>query len=163
MNKKVLICMAGVLTFSCAVNTGLLSSNTGWCHLYKIQIVSDQKANGDSPTAVDIVIVKNSALAENLSAMDSFKWFKEKLSIQARYQKDVKIFSAELVPLSEKIFYLADDLPRYHATALIYVKYNNPAGRACTDITKFWNIEVRLSETNYSISEKGYWRLFCER
>jgi hypothetical protein len=153
--------MTGLLPLACTVKPPtLLSGNTGWCHIKNIEIVSDTNANNDTPTAVDIVAVNNSVLAENLLGMDAIKWFKEKQSIQTRNSKVIKIFSTELVPLSGTTIDLTDSIHRYHTTVLLFARYNNPAGRVCTDITKFRNIAVRLSESTYLIKDKGYKWLF---
>jgi len=57
-----------------------------------------EQANGDSPVAVDVVVVTDRALVEPLSKLKAAEWFARRAQLQLDHPAGVRVTSLEPVP-----------------------------------------------------------------
>ncbi|MGY4533155.1 type VI secretion system protein [Pseudomonas sp. TE3786] len=85
-----------------------------------------QRANNDTPIAVDFIAIRDPELLKQLSAIPARQWFAEREQYQRDYRDQLSVWSLELVPGQ---FMQADDFPlRGQAAAglLVFAGYNSP-------------------------------------
>lgn len=63
-----------------------------------VALVATEDANGNTPVAVDLVLVTDVALAEALSATPAAKWFRSRADLQRTFPGKLVVISHELVP-----------------------------------------------------------------
>lgn len=144
-----------VLLASCSVTkkalkaTGISGQNT----VKNISVESSRNSNMGSPVAVDLVFVKDQKVATLLSTLNGPDWFKEKGSLQTRYEKQIDIVDMEVVPgqIINKV-----KLPKQKKKAkniFLFANYRSPNGQYVSDISLFSKVEISLLRDTYKLKE----------
>ncbi len=63
-----------------------------------VTLVASDDVNGNSPVAVDVVLVTDDALVDRLTALPASKWFDGRADLVASFPKGLRYQSWELVP-----------------------------------------------------------------
>lgn len=113
-----------------ALASVLLMSGCSW-RAPKVEVDSvtldvAQRANNDTPIAVDFIAVKDPELLKLLSGIPASQWFAERSQYQRDYREQMSIWSLELVPGQ---FLTNDDFPlggQKAAGLLVFAGYNTP-------------------------------------
>jgi type VI secretion system protein len=92
----------------------------------QVTLTAAEDANGNSPVAVDVVLVSDEALQARLAELPAAKWFAGRGDLGSTYPSGLRYRSWELVP-GQRLEVAAEDLegPRI-AAAYVFVNYQAP-------------------------------------
>lgn len=114
---------------------------------------TDDDANGNSAVAVDVVLVKETAMLESLLTMSASKWFATRSDLRKSFPEAMTVFSYELAPsqsikLSSKLW----DGQKAWA-ALVFASYPTPGEHRARMLLNTAGYVVQLRAQNFSANE----------
>jgi hypothetical protein len=121
--------------------------------LNSISVISDIDSNGNMPVAIDIVLIYKDTVDASLLGLSGPEWFANKASLLLRYEKDLSVVNAEVVPLTIKG---TIKLPNNYDDAikvLMFTNYIESAGQYVADITQFKDLQISLKKSGYQLKE----------
>lgn len=86
------------LLFGCMVLLGGCSFRAERVGLNSLTLDVAERANNDTPIAVDFVAIRDPALLQLLSGITASQWFSEREQYQRDYRQLFSVWSLELVP-----------------------------------------------------------------
>ncbi|GAB2870324.1 hypothetical protein GCM10027277_44520 [Pseudoduganella ginsengisoli] len=118
-----------------------------------VALRTDDDANGNSAVAVDVVLVKETAMLESLLNMTASKWFATRSDLRKSFPEAMTVFSYELAPsqsikLSNKLW----DGQKAWA-ALVFASYGTPGDHRARMLLNTAGYVVQLRAQNFSASE----------
>ncbi|MGX6567583.1 hypothetical protein [Cupriavidus necator] len=118
------VALAGLLG-GCAASSwlGFKGDKVKW---KQVTLTAAADANGNSPVAVDVVLVSDEALQARLADLPAAKWFAGRSDLGSTYPSGLRYRSWELVP-GQRLDVPAEDLegPRV-AAAYVFANYQAP-------------------------------------
>jgi len=87
------------------------------------------KANDNSPVAVDVALIKDKNFWKSAQSMAAKDWFAQKDDLQRRYQSKLIVHSWEWVP-GQPIPRISMKLPRGVEGAMIFANYQSPGSHS---------------------------------
>jgi type VI secretion system protein len=118
--SKIVLLAAAILLGGCA---DLLGPRV---QLDSLTLDVAERANDDTPIAVDFIAVRDPELLKVLSGITARQWFSEREQYRRDYQTQFSVWSLELVPgqfMEAREFPLAGDSA---AGLLVFAGYNTP-------------------------------------
>lgn len=114
---------------------------------------ADDDANANSALAVDVVLVKETAMLDSLLAMPSSKWFSSRSDLQRSFPDALTVYPYELVPgqvikLNSKLW----DGQKAWA-ALVFASYTTPGEHRQRLLLNNGGYVVQLGAQGFSASE----------
>lgn len=116
-------------------------------------ITAAANANANSAVAVDLVLVKDTAMLESLLTMSAAKWFAMRSDLQRTFPEALTVYPYELVPtqlirMDEKQF----DRERVWA-ALVFARYSSPGEHRARLLLNTAGYVVQLNGQSFNASE----------
>lgn len=85
----------------------------------------DPAANGNSPVALDVVLIKDKTFWKAAPAMTAKDWFAQRDDLERRYRKKMQVHSWEWVP-GQPISPINFKVPRRFSGAMVFANYPTP-------------------------------------
>jgi type VI secretion system protein len=116
-------------------------------------ITAATNANANSAVAVDLVLVKDTAMLESLLTMSAAKWFAMRSDLQRTFPEALTVYPYELVPtqlirMDEKQF----GRERVWA-ALVFANYSSPGEHRARLLLNTAGYVVQLNAQSFNASE----------
>lgn len=119
----------------------------------QVTLIASDDVNGNSPVAVDVVLVTDDALVDRLTALPASKWFDGRADLVASFPKGLRYQSWELVP-GQRLDVSGDTFDGTRvAGAFVFADYPQ-AGAHRVRIQQFsGTLVVQLDDTAFSVSD----------
>ena len=143
-----LLVVLGGLLSGCSV-LGLSPLND----IRSIEIEASADCNRNMPVAIDIVFISDERVAKLLADLSGPDWFGRKQELVMRYDKQIKVISAEVVPLS---ILSVLPLPENHSRAgniLMFANYLSVDGQFVAQLGQFRQLKILLQREGYRLIE----------
>ena len=116
-----------------------------------IGIISSPDANGNSPTAVDLIFIYNDFLGSELLKLNADQWFETKNEVLLKFYGGVDVLSYEVVPFSEVKDIKLPDKHKDAVDIIIFAQYQSAAGSIPSVLTNYKYPLIRLEKEKYTI------------
>jgi type VI secretion system protein len=118
----------------------------------RVTLTASDDANGNSPVAVDFVMVRNEALLAKVAEMPASKWFEDRVDLENTFPDAIRYRSWELVPgqaivLGERTF----DVGRV-AAVFVFARYPGPGAHRFRLANLKGQMVVQLNSNDLMIS-----------
>lgn len=114
--------MLAASLFLSGCKTGLFPPRV---NLNDITLIAQAKANDDSPVAVEIVIVRDEALAAKLQETTASQWFETRNAFQTTYPKEIQTWYYELPPGKQLTVHPTEFSGKSAYALLLFANYRN--------------------------------------
>lgn len=141
--KKALLFLGSLLLSSAAFGDSSLRS---------IRIQFPGSTSLDSAVAIDILFVREQAIADQLP-FEQFAWFSGKQAIIARYAQSMTVVGSELLPGEAIDLELPMDAAE-SAAVLVYASHEDPVAESI-DITQEKNILLLVEDWGIDVQQKN--------
>lgn len=114
-----------------------------------IELRVDERANGNAPVPVDLVLVSDEALVEQVLGMTAADWFSRRDQVRRDYPRTVQVHSWELVPgqtVPRQDIRRLDDL----WAAVVFAHYDTD-GPHRLRVDTYTDLTLRLGEEGFDI------------
>lgn len=142
-----LIILGGLLS-GCSV-LGLSPLND----IRSIRIEASADCNRNMPVAIDFVFISDERVAKLLADLNGPDWFGRKQELMMRYDKQINVISAEVVPLS---ILSALSLPEDHSRSgniLMFANYLGVEGQLVAQLGQYRQLKILLQREGYRLIE----------
>lgn len=95
----------------------------------ELRVGIDSAANGNSPVALDLVLIQDKDFWKAAPAMSAKDWFAQKKDLARRYGKKLEVCSWEWAP-SQEVEPIPVKLSRKFAGAMIFANYSTPGSHS---------------------------------
>lgn len=110
-------------------------------------------ANANSAVAVDVVLVKDTAVLESLLAMPAAKWFASRADLQRSFPEALTVFSYELAP-SQTVRVAPKQWSEQRAwAALVFANYLSPGEHRARLMLNTPGYVVRLNAQGMAVND----------
>jgi type VI secretion system protein len=89
----------------------------------------DPAANGNSPVALDVVLIKDKNFWKAAPAMSAKDWFAQRSDLERRYRSKLQVQSWEWVP-GQPIAPIVVKVPRWCSGAMVFADYPSPGSHS---------------------------------
>ena len=118
-----------------------------------IRIEASADCNRSMPVAIDFVFISDERVARLLADLSGPDWFSRKQELVMRYDKQLDVVSAEVVPLSVmSSLPLPDDHSRA-GSILMFANYLGAEGQFVAQLGQFRQLKVLLQREGYRLIE----------
>jgi type VI secretion system protein len=112
----------------------------------------DKKANGDSPVALDIVLIKDKNFWKTAPSMTAKDWFAQRDDLQRRYRTKLQVRSWEWVP-GQPIAPIMVKVPRWFSGAMVFADYPSP-GTHSAPVPLGGKVRISLQQDDFILETK---------
>jgi type VI secretion system protein len=95
----------------------------------ELRVGIDSAANGNSPVALDLVLIQDQDFWKAAPAMSAKDWFAQKKDLARRYGKKIEVSSWEWAP-GQEVEPIPVKLSRKFAGAMIFANYSTPGSHS---------------------------------
>jgi type VI secretion system protein len=112
----------------------------------------DKAANGNSPVALDVVLIKDKNFWKTAPAMAAKDWFAQRDDLQRRYRTKLQVHSWEWVP-GQPIAPIVVKVPRWFSGAMVFADYPSP-GTHSAPIPLGGKVRISLQKDDFIMETK---------
>jgi type VI secretion system protein len=109
-------------------------------------------ANGNSPVALDVALIKDKNFWKTAQAMPAKDWFAQRNDLQRRYRQKLDVYSWEWVP-GQAIAPITIKVPRRFCGAMVFANYPSP-GTHSAPIPLGGNVTISLQQDDFVMEAK---------
>lgn len=117
-----------------------------------LNVAIDPAANGNSPVALDVALVKDKNLWKTAQAMAAKDWFAQRSDLERRYRAKLEVHSWEWVP-GQEVQPITINVPRRFSGAMVFADYPSP-GTHSAPIPLGGSVTISLQQNDFIVVAK---------